>query len=111
MTGMLEPTLKEVRLGSASVRNLFKVPKAGTIAGCLVIDGRITRSGNTTARLLRDGAVVFEGKIGSLRRFKDDVSEVKAGLECGIAFERYNDLKVGDVIEVFTVERIAAVSA
>jgi translation initiation factor IF-2 len=111
MTGMLEPTLKEVRLGSASVRNLFKVPKAGTIAGCLVIDGRITRSGNTTARLLRDGAVIFEGKIGSLRRFKDDVSEVKAGLECGIAFERYNDLKVGDVIEVFTVERIAAVSA
>ena len=111
MTGMLEPTLKEVRLGSASVRNLFKVPKAGTIAGCLVMDGRITRSGNTTARLLRDGAMVFEGKIGSLRRFKDDVSEVKAGLECGIAFERYNDLKVGDVIEVFTVERIAAVSA
>jgi translation initiation factor IF-2 len=111
MTGMLEPTLKEVRLGSASVRNLFKVPKAGTIAGCLVMDGRITRSGNTTARLLRDGAMVHEGKISSLRRFKDDVSEVKAGLECGIAFERYNDLKVGDVIEVFTVERITAVSA
>jgi translation initiation factor IF-2 len=107
MTGMLEPTLKEVRLGSASVRNIFKVPKAGTIAGCLVLDGRITRSGTTTARLLRDGAVVHEGKISSLRRFKDDVSEVKSGLECGIAFERFNDLKVGDVIEVFTVERIA----
>ncbi len=107
MTGMLEPTLKEVRIGSASVRNLFKVPKAGTIAGCLVMDGRITRSGNSTARLVRDNAVVHEGKISSLRRFKDDVSEVKAGLECGIAFERYNDVKVGDVIEVFTVERIA----
>jgi translation initiation factor IF-2 len=107
MTGLLEPTLKEVRIGSASVRNIFKVPKAGTIAGCLVVDGRITRSGNTTARLVRDGAVVHEGKISSLRRFKDDVSEVKSGLECGIAFERYNDVKVGDVIEVFTVERIA----
>jgi len=111
MTGLLEPTLKEVRLGSASVRNIFKVPKAGTIAGCLVVDGRITRSGNTTARLVRDGQVVHEGKISSLRRFKDDVSEVKSGLECGIAFERFNDIKVGDVIEVFMVERIAAVSA
>jgi translation initiation factor IF-2 len=107
MTGLLEPTLKEVRLGSAEVRNLFKVPKAGTIAGCMVLDGRITRSGEAKARLLRDNVVVHEGKISSLRRFKDDVSEVKAGFECGIAFERYNDVKVGDVIEVFTVERIA----
>jgi translation initiation factor IF-2 len=107
MTGLLEPTLKEVRLGSAEVRNLFKVPKAGTIAGCMVLDGRITRSGDAKARLLRDNVVVHEGKISSLRRFKDDVSEVKAGFECGIAFERYNDVKVGDVIEVFTVERIA----
>ena len=111
MSGMLEPTLKEVRLGAASVRNLFKSPKAGTIAGCIVLDGRITRSGDSKARLLRDSVVIHEGKISSLRRFKDDVSEVKAGLECGIAFERYNDVKVGDVIEVFTVERIAAVSA
>jgi translation initiation factor IF-2 len=107
MTGLLEPTLKEVRLGSAEVRNLFKVPKAGTIAGCMVLDGRITRSGDSKARLLRDNVVVHEGKISSLRRFKDDVSEVKAGFECGIAFERYNDVKLGDVIEVFTVERIA----
>ena len=107
MTGLLEPTLKEVRLGSAEVRNIFKVPKAGTIAGCYVLDGRITRSGDSKARLLRDGAVVHEGKISSLRRFKDDVSEVKTGFECGIAFEKYNDLKIGDVIEVFTVERIA----
>jgi translation initiation factor IF-2 len=107
MAGMLEPTLKEVRLGSAEVRTLFKVPKAGTIAGCMVLDGRITRSGDSKARLLRDNVVIHEGKISSLRRFKDDVSEVKAGFECGIAFERYNDVKVGDVIEVFTVERIA----
>jgi translation initiation factor IF-2 len=111
MTGLLEPTLKEVRLGAAEVRNIFKVPKAGTIAGCYVLDGRITRSGDSKARLMRDGAKVHEGKISSLRRFKDDVSEVKAGFECGIAFEKYNDVKVGDVIEVFTVERIAAVSA
>jgi translation initiation factor IF-2 len=107
MTGLLEPTLKEVRLGAAEVRNIFKVPKAGTIAGCYVVDGRITRSGDTKARLVRNGALVHEGKIGSLRRFKDDVSEVKSGFECGIAFDKYNDVKVGDVIEVFTVERVA----
>ena len=85
MTGLLEPTLKEARLGSATVRELFKVPKVGTIAGCMVTDGRITRSGDSQARLLRDNVVVHEGKISSLRRFKDDVSEVKAGFECGIA--------------------------
>jgi translation initiation factor IF-2 len=108
MTGLLEPTLKETRLGMADVRELFKVPKIGTIAGCMVTDGRITRSGDAQARLLRDNVVVFEGKIASLRRFKDDVSEVKSGLECGIGLERYNDLKVGDVIEVFVVEKVAA---
>jgi translation initiation factor IF-2 len=107
MTGLLEPTLKEVRLGAAEVRNIFKVPKAGTIAGCYVIEGRITRSGDTKARLMREGVMVHEGKIGSLRRFKDDVSEVKTGFECGIAFDKYNDLKVGDLIEVFTIERVA----
>ncbi len=107
MTGLLEPTFKEVRIGSADVRETFKVPKFGTIAGCMVTEGRITRSGDAQARLLRDNVVVFEGKIGSLRRFKDDVSEVKAGFECGIGFERYNDIKVGDVIEAFVVERVA----
>jgi translation initiation factor IF-2 len=110
MTGLLEPTIKEVRLGSAEVRSLFKVPKFGTIAGCMVLDGRITRSGDSKARLMRDNAVIHEGKISSLRRFKDDVGEVKSGFECGIALERFNDVKVGDRIEVFTVERIAAVS-
>ena len=108
MAGLLEPTLKEVRLGAAEVRQLFKVPKFGVIAGCMVTDGLITRKGDAQARLLRDHVVVYEGKLGSLRRFKDDVSEVKAGFECGIGFESYNDLKVGDVIEVFTVERVAA---
>jgi len=107
MAGLLEPTFKEVRIGTAAVREVFRVPKVGAIAGCLVTDGRITRSGESQARLLRDNVVVFEGKISSLRRFKDDVSEVKSGLECGIGLQNYNDVKVGDLIEVFTMERMA----
>jgi translation initiation factor IF-2 len=107
MAGLLEPTFKEVRIGVAAVRDTFKVPKYGTIAGCMVTEGRITRAGDTQARLLRDNVVIYEGKIGSLRRFKDDVSEVKSGFECGIGFEKYNDIKVGDVIEAFVKERVA----
>ena len=110
MTGLLEPTFKQTRLGIAEVRNTFKVPKYGTIAGCMVTEGRITRAGDAKARLLRDNVVVYEGKIGSLKRFKDDVSEVKAGFECGIGFERFNDIKVGDLIEVFVMEREAGVA-
>ncbi len=108
MAGLLEPTIKEVQIGQAEVRDVFKVPKFGTAAGCLVVDGKISRSGETQARLLRDNVVIHEGRIGSLRRFKDDVNEVKNGLECGIAFERYGDIKVGDVIEVFSTETVAA---
>jgi translation initiation factor IF-2 len=107
MEGLLEPTFKEVRIGTAQVREVFRVPKIGSIAGCMVTDGRITRAGESQARLLRDNVVIFEGKISSLRRFKDDVSEVKSGLECGIGLQNYNDVKVGDVIEVFTMERVA----
>jgi translation initiation factor IF-2 len=107
MTGLLEPTIKESRLGAAEVRQIFKTPKVGTIAGCMITDGRVMRGGDAQARLLRDHVVVWSGKIGGLRRFKDDVSEVKAGFECGISLERFNDIKVGDVIEVYTVERIA----
>jgi translation initiation factor IF-2 len=110
MVGLLEPTFKEVRLGTAEVRNTFKVPKYGTIAGCMITEGRITRAGDTQARLLRDNVVVYEGKIGSLRRFKDDVSEVKAGFECGIGFEKFNDIKIGDVIEVFVMERVGVMA-
>ncbi|HEV8210057.1 MAG TPA: translation initiation factor IF-2 [Vicinamibacterales bacterium] len=106
MTGLLDPTFKEVRIGVAEVRDIFKVPKFGTIAGCMVREGRITRAGDTQARLLRDNVVIYEGKIGSLRRFKDDVSEVKSGFECGIGFDKFNDLKVGDMIEVFAMERV-----
>ncbi|HSL22949.1 MAG TPA: translation initiation factor IF-2, partial [Vicinamibacterales bacterium] len=107
MAGLLEPTFKESRLGVADVRQTFKVPKFGTVAGCMVVDGRITRSGEAQARLLRDHVVVWEGKLASLKRFKDDVSEVKAGFECGIALERFNDIKVGDQIEAFVMERVA----
>jgi translation initiation factor IF-2 len=107
MAGLLEPTFKEVRVGSAEIREVFRVPKVGSIAGCMVTDGRITRTGDTQVRLLRDNVVVHEGRISSLRRFKDDVSEVKAGFECGIGLERFNDIKVGDVIEVFAMERVA----
>ena len=110
MAGLLDPTYREVRIGIAAVRDIFKTPKFGTIAGCMVTEGRVTRSGDAQARLLRDGAVIYEGKIGSLRRFKDDASEVKAGLECGIGFDKFNDLKVGDVIEVFAKERVLTVA-
>jgi translation initiation factor IF-2 len=106
MAGLLEPTFKEQRIGSAQVRETFKVPKVGTIAGCMVTDGRITRQGDAQARLLRDNVVVWEGKLASLKRFKDDVSEVKAGFECGMGLQNFNDVKVGDVIEVFQMERV-----
>jgi translation initiation factor IF-2 len=89
------------------VRQTFKTPKAGTVAGCMVLDGRIVRGGDTQARLLRDNVVVWMGKLASLRRFKDDASEVKTGMECGIALDRFNDIRVGDVIEVFAMEKVA----
>jgi len=106
MVGLLEPTLKEVYLGRAEVRETFKVPKAGLIAGCGVTDGRILRTAE--ARLLRDNIVIYTGRIASLRRFKDDASEVKQGFECGIGLDKFNDVKVGDVIEAFRIEKVAA---
>jgi len=104
MLGLLEPTFKEEFLGRAEVRTTFKVPKAGVIAGCSVQEGHILRNGEV--RLLRDNVVIHEGKISSLRRFKDDVGEVKQGYECGIGLERYNDLKNGDIIEAFRMEKV-----
>ena len=106
MQGLLDPTFKEVRIGAADVREVFRVPKIGSVAGCLITEGRITRSGNNQVRLLRDNVVVYEGNIASLRRFKDDANEVKSGLECGIGLERFNDIKSGDIIEMFTMEKI-----
>jgi translation initiation factor IF-2 len=105
MIGLLEPTTKEIVLGQAEVRQLFRVPKAGVIAGCMVTDGSIKRTAEV--RLIRDNVVIYTGKVGSLRRFKDDVSEVKSGFECGIGIANFNDLKEGDVIEFFTVEKVA----
>jgi translation initiation factor IF-2 len=104
MEGLLEPTVREVRLGSAEVRDTFKISKIGTIAGCLVVDGKVNRSANV--RLLRDNVVIHTGKVSSLKRFKDDASEVKAGTECGIGIAGYNDVKPGDVIEFFTTEKV-----
>ena len=106
MIGMLEAVEKERILGKADIREVFRVPKAGTIAGSMVIDGTIRR--NARARLIRDAVVIWEGNIASLRRFKDDVSEVREGFECGIGLENFNDIKVGDQIEAYLVEKVAA---
>ncbi len=106
MTGLLEPTIKETYQGRAEVKETFRIPKVGTIAGCQVSDGFIKR--DSEVRLLRDGVQVYKGKVGSLRRFKDDASEVRNGMECGISIAGYGDIKAGDVIEAFVTERVAA---
>ena len=104
MKGMLDPEFEEKLLGHAEVRQVFKASGVGTIAGSYVLDGKIVR--NATARLVRDGIVIHEGPLASLRRFKDDVKEVNTGYECGIMFEKYSDIKEGDVIEAFIMEEI-----
>ena len=104
MKGLLAPEFKEVLLGHAQVRNVFKITGAGTIAGSYVVDGKMQR--NASVRLLRDNVVIFEGKLSSLRRFKDDVREVATGYECGIGLENYNDIKENDVVECFIMEEI-----
>ncbi len=106
MIGMLEAIEKEKIIGKADVREVFRVPRVGAVAGSMVIDGNIRR--NARARLIRDGVVSWEGNIVSLRRFKDDVSEVREGFECGIGLENFNDIKVGDQIEAYVVEKVAA---
>jgi translation initiation factor IF-2 len=107
MVGLLEPTFKEVFRGRAEVREIFKVPKVGVIAGCHVVEGVVPRT--AAVRLVRDGRVVYEGRISSLRRFKDDASEVRSGFDCGIGLDRYQDFKPGDFIEAFVKEEVAAV--
>jgi len=97
--GMLSPDIEEKIICNLEVRETFKITKVGTVAGCMVLDGKISR--NTRIRVIRDGIVVYQGKLGSLKRFKDDVNEVKAGMECGIGVKNYNDVKPGDQIEVF----------
>jgi len=106
MAGLLEPIIKETYLGRAEVRDTFKVPKVGTVAGCYVLDGQIKR--DSDVRLVRDNVQVYKGKISSLKRFKDDASEVRNGMECGIAIANFNDIKKGDVIEAFVIVKVAA---
>ncbi len=104
MIGMLDPEFKEVVTGHIEIRQTFKVSGVGTIAGCYVTDGKVVR--NSDVRIVRDGIVIFEGKLASLKRFKDDVKEVQQGFECGLSFERFNDIKEGDVVEAFVMEEI-----
>ncbi|WP_160675594.1 translation initiation factor IF-2 [Clostridium sp. C8-1-8] len=104
MIGMLEPEYKEVVLGRAEVRQTYKISNVGTIAGSYVLDGKLVR--NSEVRVIRDGIVILEGKLSSLKRFKDDVKEVNAGYECGLSLEKFNDIKEGDIVEAFTMEAI-----
>ena len=104
MKGMLAPKFRENLLGHAEVRNTFKVSGVGTIAGCYVLDGKILR--NSQVRIVRDGIIVHEGVLSSLKRFKDDAKEVATGYECGVGFENFNDIKEGDRIESFIMEEI-----
>jgi translation initiation factor IF-2 len=104
MTGLLAVVFKETILGRAEVREVFRISNVGMVAGCYLQDGKITRE--SLIRLLRDSVVVHQGKLKSLRRFKEDVTEVRSGMECGIALENYSDVKVGDVIEAFVKERV-----
>jgi translation initiation factor IF-2 len=105
LTGMLAPSIRETMLGNAKILEVFNVSKVGKIAGCLVTDGLMRRGAKV--RLLRDDVVIHEGDLATLKRFKDDANEVKSGMECGMSFERYHDLKEGDVIEAFEVEEVA----
>lgn len=105
MLGLMDATLKDVVLGKAEVRDIIRVPKVGAIAGCMVINGSIKRTAQ--ARLIRNNVVIFESSIGSLRRFKDDTSEVQQGYECGITVERFSDYKIGDIIEAYIIEKVA----
>ena len=101
---MLDPVYEEKIIGNAEVRQTFKVSNVGTIAGCYVLDGKIER--NAGVRVIRDNVVIHEGKLESLKRFKDDVKEVTKGYECGIQIEKYNDIKEMDIIEVFVMEEV-----
>lgn len=105
MVGLLEPVFQENTIGRVDVKETFRVPRIGVVAGCQVSEGHVER--NAHVRLLRDNVVVFDGKIGSLRRFKDDVKEVQTGYECGIGLENFQDIKPGDVLEVYQMEEVA----
>lgn len=97
MEGMLSPEVKEEIVATLEIRDIFKVTKVGTVAGCYVKEGKITR--NTRVRIIRDGIVIYTGELGSLKRFKDDVKEVVGGYECGLNIQNFNDIKIGDIVE------------
>ena len=105
MAGLLAPVKRDKFLGKAEVREIFNIPKVGIVAGCSVVEGTMKRS--AMARLIRDSVLIYSGKLGSLRRFKDDVREVQQSYECGMSIDGYLDIKVGDVIESYEVEEIA----
>ncbi len=109
MEGLLEPVFQETYLGRAEVRNTFRVKGAGTVAGCYVTDGVLKR--DAQIRVLREGAVIYTSKLSSLKRFKDDASEVRTGFECGAGIANFNDVKVGDVLECFNVQKLSAAEA
>ena len=104
LTGMLEPEFKEMYLGRIEIKKVFKVAKVGNVAGCVVVDGKVKRDSNI--RIVRDGVVVYEGKLASLKRFKDDAKEVVAGQECGLGIENFNDIKEGDIVEAFDIQEV-----
>ena len=104
MSGLLAPTVREIFLGNAEILEVFNISKVGKIAGCRVTDGKVERGAHV--RLIRDNVVIHEGKLSQLKRFKDDAREVLAGQECGMAFENYQDMRVGDVIECYRVETV-----
>ncbi|MCA3034832.1 MAG: translation initiation factor IF-2, partial [Rhodocyclaceae bacterium] len=103
--GLLSPEIKEIVLGLVEIRNVFKISKVGAVAGCFVLDGIIKRG--SSIRLLRDGVVIFTGELDSLKRFKDDVKEVKSGFECGLSIKNFDDIKQGDQIEAFETTEVA----
>jgi translation initiation factor IF-2 len=109
MEGLLEPVVQETYLGRAEVRNTFRVKGLGTIAGCYVVDGILKR--DSQVRVLRDEAVIYTSKLSSLKRFKDDASEVRTGFECGVGISNFNDVKVGDILECFQVTKLSAAEA
>jgi len=109
MEGLLEPVIQETYVGRAEVRNTFRVKGAGTVAGCYVVDGVLKR--DAQVRVVRDGAIIYTSKLNSLKRFKDDASEVRTGFECGAGIANFNDVKVGDILECFQVTKLSAADA
>jgi translation initiation factor IF-2 len=109
MEGLLEPVIQESYLGRAEVRNTFRIKGSGTVAGCYVLDGIMKR--DAQVRVVRDGTIIYTSKLNSLKRFKDDASEVRAGFECGLGIANFNDVKIGDILECFSVQKISAAEA